>query len=376
MPRKQYVPYPETVFDKNIDFPLENFPFPSCFDICSLTDIEIISFYQKHNLVHTFCPNKICQRFDNRLVFDKRKSTKGQLLCRICSENYPSKPKALKHLHGNHQFLLFHLYSFCLGHDQRQGMDFLGTEKKKGDKIRHFRKRMQSVIIRGLETEDKKLGGGVENPVMTDEMQKGRRRKGNGAQRGHPSICHGDVVGACDNQRYRFTMTSKKHPGPPRIEQVEETLKNWLVQDSTLVTDGAKCYITFQEKYPELVTYLIQLNHSVGEWTRQVSVEGGKMVATTNKIDGAWSHLRNFFRKHMVSQKDAFRYLKEFEFRFGAWAKSQNSLERLLNFMHLDFDLNNLDGPELSAPWTDLSNSNTSTKNFMISKLVFVSYKK
>jgi len=126
------------------------------------------------------------------------------------------------------------------------------------------------------------------------------------------------------------------------------------------MTDGAKCYITFQEKYPQLVPYLMQLNHSVGEWARRVTLEGKKMTATTNKIDGAWSHLRRFFSNHNVSQADAFRYLKEFEFFFGQWAKSQNSFERMLYYMQLDFEIKNIKGPELADAWVDYSKSNIS----------------
>ena len=90
------------------------------------------------------------------------------------------------------------------------------------------------------------------------------------------------------------------------------------------------------------------------------------MTATTNKIDGAWSHLRRFFSNHMVSQADAFRYLKEFEFFFGSWAKSQNALERRLHFMKLDFDLERIKGPELAAVWKDYSNSNNIVVLFFI----------
>jgi hypothetical protein len=354
MPRRKIVKYPEVLFDKNKQFPLESFQFPSIFEISSMTDMQIISHYQKHFLVHKFCPNTKCRKFNLQLVLNST----GALQCPVCTECFPSRPKVLKNLSGNHKFLYTHIYSFCLGHDQKQGMNFLGAKSQNGGRLRNFRRRMQSVIIQGLKTEDKKLGGGVFNPVMTDEMQKGRRRKGNGSQKSHPTIVHGDVVGACDNERYRFDMTPKKHPGPPRLEQIENTLENWLLPNSTLMTDGAKCYITFQDKYPDLVTYLIQLNHSVGEWTRRVTVEGEKITATTNKMDGAWSHLRRFLSNHMVSQSDAFRYLKEFEFIFGAWAKAQNGMERLLNYMQLESNLLNTEGPKLAAPWRDLSKSN------------------
>ena len=60
----------------------------------------------------------------------------------------------------------------------------------------------------------------------------------------------------------------------------------------------------------------------------------------------------------MVSQSDSFRYLKEFEFFYGTWAKSQNSMDRILHFMNLELDLENVHGPVLAKPWKDLSNSN------------------
>ena len=109
------------------------------------------------------------------------------------------------------------LYSFCLRLNHQQAVNFLGSGKENGHKVRNFRKRAQSVIIMGLETENKKLGGGVSNPVATDEMQKGVRRSGNGKQKSKPTRVHGDVQGACDKDRYRFEMTSKESPGPPQI---------------------------------------------------------------------------------------------------------------------------------------------------------------
>ena len=353
MPRVKRFEYPTIIYDSSKHFPLSDFPQLSIFDIFSKTEFEIISHYQSHNLVFTFCPNKVCSRHNNKLNLSKT----SRLVCPTCNETYPSRPKVFKNLKGTHQFLYAQLFSFCLGHNEQQTLNFLGIHSAGNKKIRDFKKRIQSVIISGLETEDIKLGGGVDNPVITDEMQKGRRRKGNGKQKSHPTIVHGDVVGACDNNRYRFTMTSKEHPGPPRLEQIENQLLSWILPDSTLFTDGAKCYITFQDKHPELVSYLVQLNHSEGEWVRRVTIEGKKVKASTNKIDGSWSHLRRFFSNHMVHQKDSFRYLKEFEFFFGTWARAQNSMDRILHFMQLHLDLSNLEGPPLAKPWKDLSKS-------------------
>ena len=366
MPPKKIIKYPSINFDKDKEFFLKQFPFPSGLDVFQTTDLDIVHHYQTHHLVLKFCPNKICQRYDNELNLTYKSDSTAFLKCPVCHEHFPSRPKALKNLTGDHRSIYLHLYSFCLGHNHDQSVKFLGTGKQRGDKVTLFRKRMHSVIIKGLETEDKKLGGGVSNPVATDEMQKGVRRKGNGKQKSKPTVVHGDVQGACDNERYRFVMTPKKHRGAPRFEQIEENLAGWLNPSSTVMTDGAYAYIGFQDKYPQLVPYLMQLNHSVGEWSRQVTLEGKKMTATTNKIDGAWSHLRRFFSNHMVSQADAFRYLKEFEFFFGSWAKSQNALERLLHFMKLDLDLENIKGPELAAPWKDYSNSNNIVVLFFI----------
>lgn len=362
MPRSKYKEYPSVPYDRTKTFSLEDYPSLCIFDIMSKTDSQIIEHYQSHNLVYTYCPNSVCCRYDNKLILI---SPLCQLKCQICHETYPSRPKLFTGLQGNHKLLYCQLFSFCLGHNQEQTAALLGFDTTNNAKIRNFRKRIQSVIISGLKAEDIKLGGGVENPVITDEMQKGRRRKGNGKQRSHPTVVHGDVVGACDNNRFRFTMTSKSHPGPPRLEQIENTLVQWILPDSTLWTDGAKCYITFQDTYPEKVSYLVQLNHSVGEWVRRVTIEGKKVNASTNKIDGSWAHLRRFFSSHMVHQKDSFRYLKEFEFFYGAWTKSQNHMDRILHYMNVKLDLKNVIGPELAVPWKDLSHSNISfSKHF------------
>ena len=364
MPRKKVLKqYPKVEFDKSKEFPISDFSFSSGFDIYQKSESEIVLHYQEHQLVHKFCPNTICQRYPTELILIKQKEKrqiKWYLQCPVCKERFPCRPKTLKNLWGGPKMIYMQLYTFCLRLDHQQAVNFLGCGKQSGHKVRHFRKRAQSVIIMGLETENKKLGGGVSNPVITDEMQKGVRRSGNGKQKSKPTRVHGDVQGACDNDRYRFEITSKESRGPPRFEQIDDNLVNWLLPDSTVMTDGAKCYITFQEKYPQLVPYLMQLNHSVGEWARRVTLEGKKMTATTNKIDGAWSHLRRFFSNHNVSQADAFRYLKEFEFFFGQWAKSQNSFERMLYYMQLDFEIKNIKGPELADAWVDYSKSNIS----------------
>ena len=355
MVRRKYVPYPLPNFDKEKVFDINDFPFPSIFDILYKSDSEIIEHYQNHNLVHKFCPHKKCCAFEKPLVLSYRCNKKGSLACPICKEEYPSRPSAFQNLSGDHKTLFTELYAFSLQLNADQSKKLLGTGK---DKNRDFRKRMHSVIITALEKEDVQLGGGVCNPVAVDEMQKGRRRVGNGKQGGHATTVHGDVFGACDNERYRFTMQAKPNSGPPRFEQIEDDFKNWLLPESLVYSDGAKAYIKFQDQYPHLVQYLVQLNHSVGQWTKKVKVEGKNKKATTNKIDGSWSHLRRFFSNHMVSQANAFRYLKEFEFFFGTWSKNQNSFERLLYCMQLQFDINNIEGPELLESWKDRSKGN------------------
>lgn len=276
MPRSKYVPYPESnSFDRNKIFPLKDYDQPSIFDILAKSDEEILKHYQRHNLVHQFCPNKMCKKYCSELCLDYSQNKAGTLKCMVCQETYPSRPQAFANLGGDHKFLYASLYAFSLELNLSQTTKLLGISKN-GDKAREFRKRMQNVIIKGLDTEDVQLGGGVENPVPVDEMQKGRRRKGNGKQSGHPTRVHGDVFGACDNTRYRFTMQSKESPGPPRVEQFETDLKAWLKPDSVLYGDGAKAYMTFQDKYPELVKYLVRLNHSIGQWTKKVTVEGRK----------------------------------------------------------------------------------------------------
>ena len=200
------------------------------------------------------------------------------------------------------------------------------------------------------------MGGSPDNPVSTDGMQKSRKRKG---VHGHPTCVHGEVNGSCDSNRYKFDFVPKKTSGPPRMEYIEDSLVSHLKPGSFLWADGAKLYNKFQTLYPHLVPYLAQLNHSVGQLRKFVNFDGIKISVHTNRIDGAWAHLRRFFNNHMVSQKDAFRYLKMFEFFFGSWAKSQNPLERLLHFMRLPVDLPNIVGPPLPKPWKDRSKSNS-----------------
>ena len=369
MPRKKFIPFPDVTFETEKLFPLQNFEFPSVFDILSKSDEEIVGHYQSHNLVHSHCPNKVCSRYNSKLVLEfGNANSRGYLKCSICKETYSSRPAVFENLNGDHKFLYAHLYAFSLELNLSQTQNFLGTGKVNGHKARDFRKRMQCVIIKALEVENVQLGGGVSNPVAVDEMQKGRRRVGNGAQKGHATRVHGDAFGACDNDRYRFNMQSKEHPGAPRFEQIENDFQSWLRPDSLVYSDGAKAYIKFQDTYPELVKYLVQLNHSVGQWRKRVVIEGKKTNATTNKIDGAWSHLRRFFSSHMVNQNDSFRYIKEFEFFFGSWAKSQNSFERLLHYMQVGYDPDMITGPDLADPWADISKS-----NILCSMLLFYS---
>ena len=131
--------YPEVQFDKTKIFPLSLFPFPSTFEINGLTDEQIVQKYQEHNLVHTLCPRKKCQRYGIKLFLCCKKGSTGHLKCLVCSNTFPSKPNVFLKLSGDHKFLYSHLYSFCLGHNQIQSMNFLSTEKQNGNKVRLFR---------------------------------------------------------------------------------------------------------------------------------------------------------------------------------------------------------------------------------------------
>ena len=78
-------------------------------------------------------------------------------------------------------------------------------------KLMYFRKRMQAVIISGLRADDFKLVGTLHDPINTDDMQKGRKRKGNGAQPSHPTMVQGAVNGICDATHYRYGNFPSKH---------------------------------------------------------------------------------------------------------------------------------------------------------------------
>ena len=139
-------------------------------------------------------------------------------------------------------------------------------------------------------------------------MQKGRRAKNPGQHdgKGHHTAVHGDVIGACDKEFYRFDFVPKNKPGQTSLEAIEPLCENWIKEGSVLFADGAKAYLAAQKKHPDKIVYLVQLNHSKGEWIRWVRIETKRMKATTNKIDGAWAHLRRFFCNHMVKQSNSF----------------------------------------------------------------------
>ena len=150
--------------------------------------------------------------------------------------------------------------------------------------------------------------------------------------------------------------------------------------DSLLLVDGSNQYRSLQDRNPDRFPHMIALLHSkTGEWTRKVKIDGQRINATTNRIDGAFAHARRFLQNHMVSQMNTFRYIKEFEFRlgkfstswhfmmicymivlyWGKWAKGQNAIKRLLHYMQLPFDQTVIESPDLPEPWVDISGSNT-----------------
>ena len=346
--------YPKTTVLGGREFSRKEFHYPSLEEIYTLSNEDIFIIFQDFNLVFKFCPSKICACQKNILVLSK---TGTYSICKVCGERFCCRPEVFQNLQGDLKYFYRCLYLFSQGLNVNNFIDCIGTSE---GRVRLFRKRVQSVIISGLENDDVKLGGGIDNIVQTDEMQKGRKRKGNGKQTGHPTVVHGDVVGICDSEKYKFHFCAKSSPGPPTLDEVEPLLSSTLKPGSILFCDGAKAYQKFQDEHPSLVEFLVQLNHSTGEWTRKITLKGKEIVASTNKIDGAWAHVRRFFSKHSVSQKDSFRYLKEFEFFFGPWARAQNPLCRLLYYMQLPVNFENIKGPDLPPKWFDISNAKQS----------------
>ena len=54
----------------------------------------------------------------------------------------------------------------------------------------------------GQKADNIKMGGGVENYSNLDDVQKGCRRKGNGAQPSKPTMVQGAYHAVCDNDHY------------------------------------------------------------------------------------------------------------------------------------------------------------------------------
>ena len=136
MPPKKIIKYPSINFDKDKEFFLKQFPFPSGLDVFQTTDLDIVYHYQTHQLVLKFCPNKICQRYDNELNLTYQSDSTAFLKCPVCHEHFPSRPKALKNLTGDHRSIYLHLYSFCLGHNHDQSVKFRHRETKRGQSDR------------------------------------------------------------------------------------------------------------------------------------------------------------------------------------------------------------------------------------------------
>jgi len=201
MPRVTVPNYPYPAY-KFVSYPLS---VNSVFDYqwyTSASSVEIVNLYQTFGIVHSFCPGKKCSDMKKKCIY---KANIDKLQCEYCKTEYPSRPEAFFGLLGTPQQLITHLFLFACRAGVQVIKDWTGFGL---DKIRRTRKRLQAVLQIGMENDDIKLGDGIDNPIITDDLQKGNRRKGNGDQPSKPTVIHGAINGIADNDHYKFCTIS------------------------------------------------------------------------------------------------------------------------------------------------------------------------
>ena len=118
MPRVVLPNYPQVKYTFQ-DFSNDESELGDYFHYCNAREKTIVQLWQKWNLIHSHCPEKLCTRSGHECVYNKRHDT---VQCVYCKTEYPSRPLALKDLEGTHQDLFTRVYYFAAGDSNSEFM--------------------------------------------------------------------------------------------------------------------------------------------------------------------------------------------------------------------------------------------------------------
>ena len=111
-------------------------------------------------------------------------------------------------------------------------------------------------------------------------------------------------------------LPKKKRLGPASREEVMPLITKYVRSGSTVMTDGLKAYRVIPN-VPKKQLKHAYVRHGKEEFTRLVEVEGVKMMAGTQKIDGAWGNLKMWLASRRgVVHCYLPEYVREFQWRY------------------------------------------------------------
>ena len=110
MPRVFLPKYPQHQYQTQ-DFPMASSSIHDYKKYCNAHDHTIVKLWQKWGLVHSRCPEKRCAG-KYRCIYNRGNDC---VRCEYCKEDYPSRPEALRYLHGNHQEIFQRFFIFSSG---------------------------------------------------------------------------------------------------------------------------------------------------------------------------------------------------------------------------------------------------------------------
>ena len=110
MPRVFLPKYPQQEYQTQ-SFPISDSNIHDYKQYCNASDEIIVGLWQKWGLVHSHCPEKRCGG-KYACVYHKGNDC---VRCEYCKTDYPSRPDALRYLHGSHKEIFERLFIFSSG---------------------------------------------------------------------------------------------------------------------------------------------------------------------------------------------------------------------------------------------------------------------
>ena len=131
-------------------------------------------------------------------------------------------------------------------------------------------------------------------------------------------VLHGEWWGATTRGKNELVieeLAKKKRLGPASREEVIPLIRKYVKSGSTVMTDGLKAYRVIPNEPKRLGHGYVR--HGKYEFMRVVEIQGVKMLAGTQKIDGAWGNMKMWLgARRGVAHRFLPEYVREFQWRY------------------------------------------------------------